>query len=72
MSLRADMTNSSLSVLVYEEKDDFISEMLLVNQTRLSGLVSVTAQCVEAFEEIVKMAVSSSAWYLIYILKAHS
>lgn len=58
MSLREDMTNSSLSVLVYEEKDDFSSKMLSVNQARLSDLVSVMAQCVEALEEIVKMAAS--------------
>lgn len=49
---RQDMNNSSLSVLVYEEKDGFSRKMLLVNQARLSGLVSVTAQCVE---QIVKM-----------------
>ena len=50
------MTNlSSLSVLVYREKDDFGSKMLLVNQARLSGLVSVRTQI---SEQIVKMAVS--------------
>lgn len=33
--------SSLLSVLVHEEKDDFGSKMLLVNQARFSGLGSV-------------------------------
>lgn len=45
VSLRQDMTNSSLSVLVYKEKDDFSSKTLLVNQAQLSGLVSVMTMC---------------------------
>lgn len=58
MGSRQDTTNlSSLSVLVYGEKDDFGSKMLLVNQARLSGLVSVR-QCGETLEQIVKIAAS--------------
>lgn len=33
--------SSLLSVLVYEEKEDFGTKMLSVNQARFSGLVSV-------------------------------
>lgn len=36
---------SSLSVLVYEEKADYGSKMLLVKQARLTGLVSVRTMC---------------------------
>lgn len=40
------MTNlSTLSILVYRKKYDFGSKMLLVNQARLSGLVSVRTMC---------------------------
>lgn len=46
MGSRWDTTNlSSLSVLVYGEKYDFGSKMLLVNRARLSGLVSVRTMC---------------------------
>lgn len=46
MGSRRDTTNlSSLSVAVYGGKDDFGSKMLLVNQARLSGLVSVRTMC---------------------------